>query len=1582
MWDLNGSPDLRKEPEESGGCSSPVDENNNWKGKGVVGSASNSNSSVVVIDVDRIYATEMRHQNRRRLPPSRATNTGAVRHQLSSPPFFMDMKNRSSPSSAFSSHKHHCEFHHCLFRSSDLREDIIMEGRKEVEDVEVLNDENLEAVDDGGEHVDVVGGMNDVDEEHVKAIEVEDVADANGVNEDNSEYLFDQIVTARARFMATQEEIEHISSDEHEGGRGQKRKTTRVAKKPVKKKQTGNLDNLILEGRYLHVRCMAHIVNLIVKDGLSSREGAIERIRNAIRWNSTYEMLSRAEKFEAAFKSYDRDEPKFIEDLDNEIPTTSDWESAREITQILDLFKKKTIYASASTYVNVHQYFREVMGIVKKVKEMQKSNFYHNTEMGNLMDAKIKKYWGEDKFENKLLYFATILDPRSKARMIHVVYNEVLMIDKQAQEKEKDIEEKVQVIVNKIVDALQAVYREYELDHELETTSTSSNVEHSSQMPLDGEDEFVSKFKCGGSSSYKAKSELEKYLDDDEEKWDNNFDVLKWWKANSSRYPIVSRMAKDILAIPVSSVASESAFSTGGRVIDAYRSSLSPPVVEALICTQDWIRKSKKAIKVAEDPTDFDELGNVHFCSSKNMCYKCINPATTMNPNYGIEPLTGTNFASWRDAIKLTLGMMDLDYALRHDPPAALTAESTTDQKQVYEKWERSNRMSLMVLKNSISVAIRGAIPDTESAKTYLDSVEEQFKGTSKAHASTLILKMLTTKYDGVSGVREHIMMMSNMAHKLKGMNMEISEGFLVHFIMTSLPTQFDSFKINYNTQKEKWQMSELITMCVQEEERLKVEKPDVAHVTTTNTKKRKGNFHKGESSKVQKPNASTSSGSTTPNGPIRCKFCHKKGHRQRDCPKFKEWLAKKGDYLLMIYESFNIDVPINTWWIDSGSMVHVTNTLQRFLTIQKLERNQRTIKVGSGDALNVEAVGTLQLVMQGGHCINLLDTLYVPRITRNLVSVRKLDDGYHVAFGNGKVTISLNSRVLGNGYLDGNLYKLNLDDQFSKSLLSYNVNENIKKRKREMETSSMLWHQRLGHISRDRMNGVAERRNRTLMDMVRSMLANTNLPQFLWTDALKTAVHILNRVPSKSVPMTPFEIWTGRKPSMRYMKVWGCPAEAKLYNPQQRKLDMKKVSCFFIGYPERSKGFRFYCPSHYTRIVETRHAKFLENSNVSGSNVHQDLILQEVQEGGEKTAHFPSISPLVHDIVPPSVSLEDNITPNMPSNEGTSNAQDQNPDIVTQPQEPDAPLRRSSRPKRPVNFDDYVTYLNEADLDIGKYNDPTSYNEAISSDQSSKWNEAMIDELDSMSKNNVWELVELPKGVKPIGCKWVYKTKLDPNGNIERHKARLVAKGYNRKEGIDYQETFSPVSRKDSLRIVMASVAHFDLELHQMDVKTAFLNGDLHEDVFMTQPEGFKSEGQEHLVCKLKKSIYGLKQASRQWYLKFDEVMKRNDFIKNQVDQCTYLKMSGSNFVILVLYVDDILLASNNLDLLHESKRLLSHHFDMKDLGEASYVIGIEIHRDRANGTLGLSQKAYIDRVITRYNMQHCSPSVAPVVK
>jgi hypothetical protein len=179
-----------------------------------------------------------------------------------------------------------------------------------------------------------------------------------------------------------------------------------------------------------------------------------------------------------------------------------------------------------------------------------------------------------------------------------------------------------------------------------------------------------------------------------------------------------------------------------------------------------------------------------------------------------------------------------------------------------------------------------------------------------------------------------------------------------------------------------------------------------------------------------------------------------------------------------------------------------------------------------------------------------------------------------------------------------------------------------------------------------------------------------------------------------------------------------------------------------------------------------------------------------------------------------------------------------------------------------------------------------------------------------------------------------------------------------------------------------MALVAHYDLKLHQMDVKTAFLNGSLEEEVYMDQLKGFSIKEKEHMVHKLNKSIYGLKQASRQWYLKFNDTITSFGFKENTVDRCIYLKVSESKFMFLILYVDDILLASGDLGLLHETKEFLSKNFEMKDMGEATYVIRIEIFRDRSHGLLELSQIQYIERVLERFGMENCSASIAPIQK
>ncbi|KAM1415115.1 hypothetical protein ACFX2I_006811 [Malus domestica] len=518
-------------------------------------------------------------------------------------------------------------------------------------------------------------------------------------------------------------------------------------------------------------------------------------------------------------------------------------------------------------------------------------------------------------------------------------------------------------------------------------------------------------------------------------------------------------------------------------------------------------------------------------------------------------------------------------------------------------------------------------------------------------------------------------------------------------------------------------------------------------------------------------------------------------------------------------------------------------------------------------------------------------------------------------------------------------------------------------------------------------------------------MYAQSRLPMFLWGEALKTANYIINRVPSKSVTIVPFKAWTGREPSFNHFHIWGCKAEARFNNPNEKKLDSRTTSCRFIGYSEKSKEFKFYLPHGQSRIMETHNAKFIEESKELSSSAtnSQPFEFEEMSNNSsslhdqqEATMQIPTVTFLPTVIAPLEMNTDapttnafaqepasNDVTENSALNEEI-NVQSQ--DIPTEENEVPTEVlaagnvRRSQRTRKINVLPDFV-YLNEAEFSLGDEDDLATYHQAITSMRASLWHQAMEEEIDSMLKNKVWSLVPKPAGVtKTVGCKWVFKTKRNSQGNIDKHKARLVGKGFTEREGIDYNETFSPVSTKDSMRVILALTAHFDLELHQMDVKTAFLNGDLEEDIYMHQPPGFVERGKESMIHKLNKSIYGLKQASRQWNKKFDHVMSSFGFRENKMDECVYLKISGSKVVFLVLYVDDILIASSDLTLLQSTKEMLANSFDMKDLGEAKFALGIEIIRDRSKKALGLSQRLYADRITKRFNMENCSSGELPI--
>ncbi|KAK8535514.1 hypothetical protein V6N12_057030 [Hibiscus sabdariffa] len=373
------------------------------------------------------------------------------------------------------------------------------------------------------------------------------------------------------------------------------------------------------------------------------------------------------------------------------------------------------------------------------------------------------------------------------------------------------------------------------------------------------------------------------------------------------------------------------------------------------------------------------------------------------------------------------------------------------------------------------------------------------------------------------------------------------------------------------------------------------------------------------------------------------------------------------------------------------------------------------------------------------------------------------------------------------------------------------------------------------------------------------------------------------------------------------------------------------------------TKGYYFY---NENKVFVARTGVFLEKEFLTNSGKGRNIELEEVQQ---------------QQVIEPEV-------------EGISQAVEENPtDLETQP------LRRFARERHePERYGFLVT--THGDVILVDQDEPKTYQEAVASPDSEKWLEAIRSEMDSMSENQVWTLVEPPEGIKPIGCKWVFKRKTDMDGNIQTYKGRLVAKGFRQIHGVDYDETFSPVAMFKSIRILLAVAAFHDYEIWQMDVKTAFLDGKLEEDVYMTQPEGFVTPENAGKVCKLQRSIYGLKQASRRWNLRFNEAIQEFGFIRNEDEPCVYKKFSGSIVSFLILYVDDILIIGNDIPTLQSIKTWLSSCFSMKDLGEAAYILGVKIYRDRSRRLLGLSQSTYIDKVPKRFSMEKSKRGFLPM--
>ena len=561
--------------------------------------------------------------------------------------------------------------------------------------------------------------------------------------------------------------------------------------------------------------------------------------------------------------------------------------------------------------------------------------------------------------------------------------------------------------------------------------------------------------------------------------------------------------------------------------------------------------------------------------------------------------------------------------------------------------------------------------------------------------------------------------------------------------------------------------------------------------------------------------------------------------------------------------------------------------------------------------------------------------------------------------------------------------------------------------------------------------NGIIERSFRTINEMERSTRHQSGLPKQFWEDCIRYSVEVKNVLPHSHNEnnMTPYEGWHSAKPSLEKYKIFGCLCTAHVDDTERTKLDWKAIECRFLGFPEHRKGVKLW-DIEQNRVIVRRHVYFdepsvfqqeIRNTNTFESFLHEldtaeDSDDSEEEETNKVGEDFILDEGDLTDVIDPDNTSDGedyDITIMQQEEDRGGTAVETDEYVDTEPPETGEHVgteptgtgeqvehepRRSTRERRaPIRWIQESETSGDANTvltEVGSFvfhnegaftvfeTEPRSYKEALTRNDKSKWIEATKKEFDALIKNETWEIVNLPKGRKAIGCRFVYKIKQTKDGIIERYKARLVARGDLSIKGIDFTETFAPVGKYTTVRILLAIVSIYGLHMGQMDVDTAFLYGKLKEEIYMKIPWGFYAElSEKGYVLRLKKSIYGLCNAAKVWYEHLDSYLKEIGFTRCGYDHCCYVLRKEKDFIIILVYVDDLLHISNSNAMVTEYKENMKKRFSMKDLGKLEYILGMRVIHDKERGKVTLSQKLYINDMLEKVGMTDCNPVATPMM-
>ena len=480
-------------------------------------------------------------------------------------------------------------------------------------------------------------------------------------------------------------------------------------------------------------------------------------------------------------------------------------------------------------------------------------------------------------------------------------------------------------------------------------------------------------------------------------------------------------------------------------------------------------------------------------------------------------------------------------------------------------------------------------------------------------------------------------------------------------------------------------------------------------------------------------------------------------------------------------------------------------------------------------------------------------------------------------------------------------------------------------------------------------------------------MLIESNLPKELWTYAVMTAAVIRNRCFNRRVGQTPYYMLTGKKPNLSKMRTFGSPCYA--YKQDNKKLDPRCEKGIFVGYDKNSPAYLVFYPNT-GKVVKNRLVKFLTKSVIESHTQTDQGIGDENVNVRRAINHLPEVEKVKETPKDSQENKTECEMGNIQTGEGQSSQSTSYPQRERRPPQylKDYECQVKSDDQEELTLD----YCYRVICDV-----PQTVKEAMTSPNSNLWSKAMEEEMHSLRENDTFTLTTLPEGKHAVGGRWVYTVKENP---VKTYKARYVAKGYSQVSGIDYKETFSPTANMTSVRSLMQIAVQHDLEVHQMDVKTAYLHAPIDCELYMEQPEGFEVESEtgQKLVCKLNKSLYGLKQSGRNWNKMLHDFLSENGFIQNPADHCVYTKeTSKGEKIILIIWVDDLIIAGSNSQTIQNVKEILGSKFKMKDLGKLKNFLGIDF--TQTDGKIKMNQKRYIMKILKRFDMSDCKARSTP---